>query len=219
MSQLFRGSRLKLERAGAFIDELENLEKAWAASNPITGRLKGNFMEMSFNVPEKAQVITGDIIHNMRAALDLLACEAARITSGKDTGVLFPFAKSAVHLEQMIKDKKFALAGADAVDLVRKIAPHSDSNPELRAIHELDIGDKHVDLIQMPSSVTFDFVAEYKVDDPNHFVFKADIDIFYFTLPKASVFKDQRAADTLRRMLKNIGDIVDQFDNMIASRI
>ena len=176
-------------------------------------------MEINFQIPEEAQVITGDIIHNMRASLDLLACEASRITSGTDKGVYFPFATSAAHLEEMIKSKRFILAGTDAVDRLRQIAPHHDGNPDLRAIHDLDVGDKHVDLIQMPSSVTFDFMAEYKVDDPKHFVFKADIDIFYFTLPRDSVFANERATDALLRMTNKIEDIVDLFSNMIVSRI
>jgi hypothetical protein len=35
--------------------------------------------------------IVGDIIHNLRAALDLAACDLVRIRGGNDNGVYFPF--------------------------------------------------------------------------------------------------------------------------------
>ena len=47
----------------------------------------------------------------------------------------------------MIKEKNFHRAGPKAVALLKKFAPHKGGNIALRAIHDLDMQDKHRSIV------------------------------------------------------------------------
>ncbi len=98
-------------------------------------------------------VLIGDAIHNMRAALDLMACDLVRLNGKRFDNVSFPFAQTASALEQQIKDKNFKRAHPDAVALLRSLKPYKDKGDvALRAIHDLDIMDKHQALLPAVSA-------------------------------------------------------------------
>jgi hypothetical protein len=111
----FRPSFLKIERAQRHIQELEDVITEWFAKDPVTFRttprphvpippppdapeeLKGKkWFAMAFDmefrqqpVPEVTAAILGDIFHNLRSSLDLMACALAREVSGTDNEVSF----------------------------------------------------------------------------------------------------------------------------------
>ena len=87
--------------------------------------------------------IVGDIIHNLRSALDLLACDLVLANGGNPKGVYFPFFKTADGLNKKIKDRDFNRAGPDAVALLTRYQPYEGGDSPLYAIHLLDIIDKH----------------------------------------------------------------------------
>jgi hypothetical protein len=169
----FRPSFLKIERAKSHIQELEQVVAEWFKSEPVTFRttprphkpvamppdapekLRGmQLFEMAFDMewqnqpaPEVTAAILGDIFHNLRSALDLMACELARKNSGSDDEVYFPFAINAAELDRII-EKRFGKAGPAAVKLLREtIKPYRGGNDMLRAIHDLNVQDKHRMLI------------------------------------------------------------------------
>jgi hypothetical protein len=98
-------------------------------------------------VPCHLSVIIGDVIHNLRAALDLLASDLVLMVGGNTKDVYFPFSNDADGFEEMIKKRHFDHAGEDIVGIVRSLKPYKGGNDLLRALHDLDITDKHKTLI------------------------------------------------------------------------
>jgi hypothetical protein len=121
--------------------------------NPKGPRAKAFFRVDMTGMPEILGAIVGDVIHNLRSALDLAACELARERGQSDKGVYFPFCDRPEALDKAIKDKRFDRAGPGAVALLRELKPYHAGNAALRAIHDLDVQDKHKMLI--PTFITF----------------------------------------------------------------
>lgn len=131
----FRGPLLKLVRAGEQLEELNGEIAKYRASSPATYRAVGGAFEGKIDatpVPWFA-AIAGDIVHNLRAALDQAACELVRIRGGNVKNVYFPFSDSETRLDEAIKSKNFDRAGADAVALLKTLRPYKGGNEVLRA--------------------------------------------------------------------------------------
>jgi hypothetical protein len=97
--------------------------------------------------PEWMGAIVGDIVHNLRAALDLTACEMVRVAGASDKSVYFPFCRTGDKLDEAISKAHFDRAGPAAVELLRSLKPYKNGNDPLRTLHDLDIHDKHHALI------------------------------------------------------------------------
>ena len=156
---IFSSAHLKLRRARDLIDELDTLLAKRLADNPVQSEFVegsgGDGWSPTTKVvfpppPEMTPAIIGDIIHNIRTSLDHMASEMARLKGRPDKHVYFPFGEDANGLERMIEDKNFTYCGADAVDLLRTLKPYRQGNVELRAIHDLDVLDKHRELLPEP---------------------------------------------------------------------
>ena len=151
----FFNSKLKIERAKRHIRELSNeivdylktkpfrivVEKDTNSSNHLWT------LRVRREVPCHLAVIIGDAIHNLRASLDLLASDLVSIAGGNTNNVYFPFGDSPEGFEEMVKKRHLDRAGADIVEVVRSFKPYNGGNELLRAIHDLDITDKHKALI------------------------------------------------------------------------
>lgn len=164
MAESFRASFVKIERALKHFQELEALAAEYIASDPVKYSMKavgpsvGTFggLEVTTSVtgmPEITGAIIGDIIHNLRTSLDLMACELCRVKGNSDKDVYFPFCDTARDLPSAIKRRNFYRAGQAAVDLLTEMKPYKGGNIGLRAIHDLDIQDKHKELIPGTVSV------------------------------------------------------------------
>src|SRR5690348_4594878 len=103
---IFRGSRLKIQRAERHIAELSRVIDEHFLSNlpkfdihiPQEGVKDGEQIRVdvsvSFNipgVPDEWGPIIGDVVHNLRSALDMMACELVRLNKRSDKSVYFPF--------------------------------------------------------------------------------------------------------------------------------
>jgi len=149
----FVAPRTKIERAKTVLGELSQAIDSFLAEHPPKVRVeiqepRGARPKVFFHVeakgaPEMIGAIMGDVIHNLRSALDLVACELARAAGHSDKGVYFPFCDRPEALEKTIKDRRFDRAGPEAVALLRELKPYPSGNAALRAIHDLDIKDKH----------------------------------------------------------------------------
>jgi hypothetical protein len=143
----FSASAIKIRRAQTHLAELELEIAKFIDANPVTVTTQSRrSTEVTVNfvgVSEIISAIVGDIIHNLRAALDLAACDLVRIRGESDRGVYFPFCDSPEDLRDMIKRKRFNRAGRNAVALLHELRPYRNGNSALRAIHDLDIQDKH----------------------------------------------------------------------------
>ena len=94
-------------------------------------------------VPRVVSSLIGDCVHNLRAALDLMACDLVRLNGGSDENVNFPFPKHAKDFDREINRKNMNRASLDVVELIKTLQPYEGGNKLLRAIHVMDIQDKH----------------------------------------------------------------------------
>lgn len=153
----FAAARMKLRRAADHVAEMERAINAYLSRNPVLvtygPHKEPGYTKWDLNCIEGAppylSAIFGDIVHNLRASLDLMAVELVRLNKGNEKGVYFPFANSAAELEAAIKDKKMHRAAPEVVDLVRSLKPYAGGNAALRYVHDLDVLDKHQMILPM----------------------------------------------------------------------
>ncbi len=79
--------------------------------------------------PLALSTVIGDVVHNLRAALDLMACDLVRLNGGNVKGVYFPFANSAEEFPGQIKAKNLDRAGEDVVSLITRLLPVQERKP------------------------------------------------------------------------------------------
>lgn len=155
MQAPFEGSRIKVNRARKFIDELKLCIEQYNKSEPfvVNYTTDGDKWEMELvwkALPPEAGAILGDAVHNLRASLDLMMCELARQVCSDDEKVFFPFADSAARFETVLKNNRVALGkvGPKALELVKSAAPYKGGNELLYGLHKLDVRDKHTAALQ-----------------------------------------------------------------------
>ncbi|PZU05997.1 hypothetical protein [Sphingomonas sp.] len=102
----------------------------------------------------------GDALHNLRSALDHLACACAIAQGESPDHTQFPILLKETGLEQKLR-KDLVKAGPVAIDLVGALAPTPLGNPMLAALHELDIIDKH--RLILPVACTMDVAIQVGV--------------------------------------------------------
>jgi hypothetical protein len=162
----FAASKLKLNRAAKHFSELEDAVSAYLSESPVRIVVEPfPGMEMRYAtrawvarinnpVPLHLSAIIGDVVHNLRAALDLLACDLVRLAGQTSKGVYFPFCDVPVDLPARIKKCNLHRAGSDVVDVIRRLRPYNGGNIALRAIHDMDIADKHRALLPVIGATT-----------------------------------------------------------------
>lgn len=150
----FQGPRLKVAHA---LKEIERLSAELAAYNgflvpEISGQDVSWVMHIQSETPE-IETVAGTIIYSLRSSLDLTAVWLVKMnhpdTIAFSKGVQFPFANSEANLETIIKEKRFHRASTAAQDLLRTMRPYTGGNKLLRGLHDLNLRDKHNDLIEV----------------------------------------------------------------------
>ena len=163
----FEASRVKLDRAAKHLSELETAVAAYLAEKPVqiivepfpggVGETHGTrawLARIRKPVPLDFSAIIGDVVHNLRTTLDLLACDLVRLTGKSAKAVYFPFCDIAADLRETIKKRNLHRAGADVVHVIESLKPYKGGNVALRAIHDMDIADKHQALLPVIGAVT-----------------------------------------------------------------
>jgi hypothetical protein len=223
MKYPFSDPATKIQRAYKHLAELETEARYYIAGNPakfdIEIRDAGPplLVSVTFHVPGVPAyfgAIVGDIIHNLRTALDLTACEAVRAAGGKADKVYFPFSDNANELERAIKFRKFDRAGPAAVELLRIMQPYRNGNRALRVIHDLDIRDKHQSLIPGAISAASPVIQMWEDDgrrnprvigDPNA---ASEIRLIF---PPGSGLDRRPLIPTLHELVQLVEGIVEAF--------
>lgn len=155
MTDVFFASELKVDRAKFHLSTLQSEIDKYIESNPFKVVVEQDetssnhkwTLRVSHDIPFIFAAIIGDIIHNLRASLDLLAAQAVIHNGGNPKDVYFPFSHNEESLDEMIKKRKIKRAGDHIVDLIKNLQPYKGGNEKLREIHDLDITDKHKTLI------------------------------------------------------------------------
>lgn len=93
--------------------------------------------------PLRWATIVGDVVHNLRSALDLLACQLVLVNGGTDiTRTEFPIWDGPQKFESKGL-RKVEGASQSAVDLIKAIKPYQGGNDALYRVAKLDNVDKH----------------------------------------------------------------------------
>lgn len=142
----FIGPEMKVRRAKRHVEMLRNVWANFVASHPIRVRMwesdRGSQHEIVCRepLPDEVPLIIGDTVHNIRSALDLLANDLLRRPDEKAPDVRFPFCRDESDFGEMERRARFHRAPADLRAMIKALRPWEG---KLRAIHELDIVDKH----------------------------------------------------------------------------
>lgn len=146
----FIGPRLKVERANEHIGQLNAEIRNFSERKPYRIVLEAHAnpgmaaftIRIKESIPERFALIIGDIVHNLRAALDQTAC--AIIPNGTtDRDAAFPIAWSQSTLETAIEKRHIDRADPKAVNLIRSLKPYNGGNDHLTGLRDLDDTDKH----------------------------------------------------------------------------
>lgn len=145
----------KSERAIKHIGDLENvLLKAFPGGRrqPYGIRFKDDlntqertyYVESVPEVPLEVTLIVGDVLQNLRSALDHLACHLIRKGAGTITSQsCFPIAGDAAKYVPSFFHRKIEGMRQEAKDAIHAIKPYKGGNDALWRIHELNKIDKH----------------------------------------------------------------------------
>ncbi len=97
-------------------------------------------------VPAGWSAIIGDIIHNLRSSLDLLATALVVANGGNPKTAYFPFAKIPGDIGARVNERMRG-ASPKAMKFARRLKPHPGGNEALWMLHSLDLLDKHRSII------------------------------------------------------------------------
>jgi hypothetical protein len=154
----FEASRLKIDRARSHLHSLGAEITAYMAKEPfalivedweLNAKVKTGFeshawvVRIKEDVPKHFSAIIGDTVHNLCAALDLIACDLVRLNGRSAKDVHFPFCDGQADLTEMVRRRNLHKAGPQVVSLIESLQPYRGGNSLLRAIHDFDIIDKH----------------------------------------------------------------------------
>jgi hypothetical protein len=242
----FYGPKLKIERAKRHISDLNTLSESFFKRKPYQVVREGEFegkvrriVRVHEHIPEEFPLLIGDAVHNLRASLDILACDLVRLNGGNVKNVYFPFCEIPADYELMIKKRHLDRASPDIVDLFRTFRPYPGGDDSLRGIHDLDVADKHQLIIPvigtaLQPSLHLDFTRGHYVMrsipdaivavedgtelDPDMDPFlRAQIDDDRFTFfrvcfANGQPFAGENVVSTLENLHKITSSIVDVFE-------
>lgn len=221
---LFRAARVKLDRAQHHLSKIKGIVADYIESEPMTqtitlldqsaGRIEGTttFKE----VPESLSPVIGDFVHNLRASLDLLATDLVRAAKKSPSDVYFPFSRRKEDIDVVIKNRNFDRAGPAAVELLKTFEPYPNGKTALRAIHDLDICDKHQQLIPSPMYRGTLFSVDTKTGQitPN----QNSKDGIELVFGKDVPFAEQPLLPTLQNLMELTESVVEAFVALHASQ-
>lgn len=160
--------RPKIERAKKHIRDLEAERDSFLRTKPYVVSTKRDaqtkrliyYLAAVRQPPEILPVIAGDVLQNLRSALDHLAFQLVRAagnTPSKQT--YFPVADSAAKYESA-KIAKVQDMAPKAVKAIDEVKPYKGGNETIWRLHKLNNVDKHRLLIAVGSAFhSFDFGA------------------------------------------------------------
>ena len=143
----------KVERAERLVQELRGvLEKKrpfkYFVETNIRTKERRTGARRDATVIGEVLTIVGDIVHNLRSALDHAYWEIVgplATSPNEEKRVQFPFGRNPIQFENEIKTRMAERVSQRFVDELRRIAPHGgpNGNSILYSIHELNNMDKH----------------------------------------------------------------------------
>lgn len=152
----------KVERAKEHISDLETEIRSFLATNPYVIGTKRNpqtrqliyYVVSVQDTPIRLSLITGDVLHNLRSALDHLACRLICVGGGTPTKQsAFPTTDTDSPQEyESNRTRKVKGMRQDAIDSIDALKPYKSGNDTLWRLHRLNNFDKHRLLITVGSA-------------------------------------------------------------------
>lgn len=181
-----RSAFLKVKWAKKHIANLSEESISFLGSNPYYGVPKFvaetnrtlYILESVPEVPPEIRLLLGDIAHDLRTALDHLACELVRSTGVAEPKVYFPICENEKIYKAEAGGKTRGMPDP-AKQLIDRLCPYGGGNHLLWGLHQLDIIDKHrllltttlktgswaVTLDQTARDYSFAFISALKAGD------------------------------------------------------
>jgi hypothetical protein len=150
----FESPKLKVERAKHHVRDYRAAFKAFSESNiirfrPETDPQAGDWFKiwLSEPMPSDLRLSAADALYNLRSALDQTVCCCAVLADKSPDGTYFPHGKDKAGFEISLRTKCKKVP-----ELVRRaiadLEPYHRGNGYLlRVLHDLNLVDKHTDLI------------------------------------------------------------------------
>lgn len=149
---MFDGAKLKVEWANRQISELSAVVDGYTQRSPYVLKMildaasgqRGLFCDVKEIVPTAIPLIIGDIGHNLRSALDILANDVVERDSGNrgKSEARFPIYNDPGVFEDAGK-KAVKGANSSSFAIFESVQPYKSGDSTLRKLHDLNIGDKH----------------------------------------------------------------------------
>jgi hypothetical protein len=223
--------RIKVERANQHLTELENglasgmadqLHAVTMESDTESFYESGPFFILDSTIP----AIVGDVVHNLRSALDHLAWQLVEvgIASGETRSqgwekIQFPIAHS---FDSYVSMKGRAVEGArrEAIEALDRLKPYKGGNDVLWLLRQLDNADKHSFIL--PVGKLYILRAKgasvwFQAKDPfftSLGITQKDQDMEFSRkepLPEFRISGENALVPTLHQLLKSVSDIVSEF--------
>ena len=217
LKHTFSAPLIKLARARKHLAELEQQIGVYLSTEPARFTSASPLHLHIVLPPEHLGAIIGDVVHNLRAALDLVACEMIRAVEGEDANVdevSFPFCRRVDDLEGIIRKRQFHRTGEQAVQVLRGLKPYRDGNAALHAIHRLDIQDKHMSLVLAKTAVSSRMVHTRDADGVPRVAFAGDppkLAKIIVIFPPGSDLFGEEIIPTLHKLVKLTLGITETF--------
>jgi len=182
----YRGARLKIKRANKHIEDvkaaigfLKERLVVTANINPHTGSefIKCEFAELADRESfENLPTLIGDAVHNLKCALDHAWFETVcRLMPERDwerARTKFPCVMSRKELEGALRKLEINITLPNFFNLIlNEIKPYDGGDFAVRAVHELDLRDKHRLLIP---TTHYSSIGDIYVEDKSGRVHKGD---------------------------------------------
>lgn len=156
--------RVKIERAKKHLSDLEaellasrneRLNVVGSHRDPRSGQVTQHLVNLPI-LPFNALSVAGDLVHNLRSALDHLAYQLVLVGSGDEPTrrVEFPIAKDFATYEAE-KSRKVEGMRPLAIKHIDNLKPYKGGNEPLWRVHELDNIDKHRTLFTVAHDYLF----------------------------------------------------------------
>ena len=144
-------TKAKVARSKKHFDELASAIKTYLASQPyiierITNDATGDvsdIVRVKKEIPKDWSNIVGDIVHNLRVALDYLVTSLVEANSNSiSKSNCFPIDNS-IEDYQRNSSKKLIGLSSGAIKFINDLKPYKGGEDVLWRLHKLDIQDKH----------------------------------------------------------------------------
>ncbi len=147
--QSFHQSKRKVNRASAhhawLSSEFTAYGRRLTAQFVVSAEKPGmSRLEFSESIHSDVPLVIGELIHNLRSALDIMVCDIARrqgITPGKRLS--FPIEETKGALSKRLKEDYFTALGSDFKDVMLAAEPYLDGDALIYGLSKLDNLDKH----------------------------------------------------------------------------